>query len=64
MEDIEECILVLEKEETRQQFKLSFRKFAKLMDIVLPDPYANRYLRDLKLLGKVRNLRNTYETSN
>ena len=31
------------------------------MDIVLPDPYANRYLRDLKLLGKiVHGARNTY----
>jgi len=61
LEDLEECILVLEKEEVRQQFELSFRKFAKLMDIVLPDPYANRYLRDLKLLGKiVHGARNTY----
>ena len=61
LEDLEECILVLEKEEIRQQFELSFRKFAKLMDIVLPDPYANRYLRDLKLLGKiVHGARNTY----
>ncbi len=61
LEDLEECILVLEKEDVRQQFELSFRKFAKLMDIVLPDPYANRYLRDLKLLGKiVHGARNTY----
>ena len=30
LEDLEECILVLEKEEIRQQFELSFRKFAKL----------------------------------
>ncbi len=61
LEDLEECILVLEKEDVRQQFELSFRKFAKLMDIVLPDPYAKRYLRDLKLLGKiVHGARNTY----
>ncbi len=61
LEDLEECILVLEKDDIRQQFELSFRKFAKLMDIVLPDPYANRYLRDLKLLGKiVHGARNTY----
>ncbi len=61
LEDLEECILVLEKEDIRQQFELSFRKFAKLMDIVLPDPYANKYLRDLKLLGKiVHGARNTY----
>ena len=30
LEDLEECILVLEKEDVRQQFELSFRKFAKL----------------------------------
>ena len=51
--DLDSCILSLEDESHRQQFEIDFRKFAKQMDIVLPDPSANPFLSDLKFLGKV-----------
>jgi len=51
--DTEACIMSLENEAHRQQFEIDFRRFAKQMDIVLPDPAANPFLADLKFLGKV-----------
>jgi len=59
--DIDECVLVLEPQEKRQDFFTDFQIFCKQMDVVLPDPSANPYLRDLKLLGKIANsARNLY----
>ena len=52
IKDLEQCILGLENEEVRQNFEIAFRKFSQYMDIVLPDPYANKYLHDLNYLGK------------
>lgn len=53
--DLEACIKVLEPEDIRADFDLSFRRFSQSMDMVLPDPVALRYSADLKWLGKVRN---------
>ena len=53
--DLEACIKILEPEDIRADFDLSFRRFAQSMDMVLPDPAALRYSSDLKWLGKVRN---------
>lgn len=50
--DIDACILMLKDEAIRQQFEIDFRKFAKQMDIIMPDVAAQPYLNDLKLLGK------------
>jgi len=51
--DIEACVEILANEEVRQQFEIDFRKFAQSMDIVMPDPASQPYLKDLKLLGKI-----------
>ena len=61
LDNLEECILALEKEDVRHEFEISFKKFTKLMDVVLPDPAAGEFLKDLRLLGKIAlGARNTY----
>ena len=60
-QDTDECILRLKNEGKRQEFFIDYQLFAKQMEIVLPDPGANQYLRDLRLLGKiVHGARNIY----
>jgi type I restriction enzyme R subunit len=54
-DDVEACIRVLEPEDARAEFELSFKRFARGMDMLLPDPAALPFLADLKWLGKVRN---------
>ena len=51
--DLDECILSLEDDTKRQQFEIDFKKYAKQMDIIMPDAAAKPYLADLKFLGKV-----------
>lgn len=59
--DIDAYVLFLKEEETRQRFELAFKRFAKQMDVVLPDVAAKPFLTDLKLWGKVLNAaRNRY----
>jgi type I restriction enzyme R subunit len=59
--EIDDCVLTLRPEQKRQDFFTDFQLFSKQMDIVLPDPSANPYLKDLKLLGKITNsARNMY----
>jgi len=59
--DIDECILHLEDETRRQQFEIDFKKFAKQMDIIMPDAAAKPFLKDLVFLGKVnQGARNLY----
>lgn len=53
LDDLDECILSLEDEAMRQLFQTDFQKFAKQMDIILPDPAATPFLGDLKKLGKI-----------
>ena len=61
LDNLEECIPALEKEDVRHEFEISFKKFTKLMDIVLPDPAAGAFLKNLRLLGKIAlGARNTY----
>ncbi|MDP7280914.1 MAG: DUF3387 domain-containing protein, partial [Candidatus Poribacteria bacterium] len=50
---IDDCIYLLKDEGKRQQFEIDFRNFSKQMEIVLPNPAANPFLRDLRLLGKI-----------
>jgi type I restriction enzyme R subunit len=54
-DDVEACIRTLEPEDARAEFELGFRRFARGMDMLLPDPAALPFLADLKWLGKVRN---------
>ena len=59
--DEDECILSLEDETKRQQFEIDFAKFAKQMDIILPDVSAAPYISDLNKLGKIAHgARNLY----
>lgn len=49
-------------EEVRQQFDLTFKRFAKQMGVALPDIGAKPYIADLKLWDKVQHgARNTGE---
>jgi len=60
-QDIDDYVLHLKDEEVRQQFELSFKRFAKQMDVILPDAGAKPFIADLKLWGKVQNAaRNRY----
>lgn len=59
--DIDDYVVFLKGEDVRQQFEMAFKRFAKQMDVVLPDVAAKPYVSDLKLWGKVQNAaRNRY----
>jgi type I restriction enzyme, R subunit len=59
--DLDTCILALEDEDKRQHFEIDFKKFAKQMDIIMPDAIAKPFLADLKALGKINHgARNLY----
>ena len=47
------CVLALADELKRQRFETDFRRFAKQVEIVLPDPAATPFLADLKALGNI-----------
>ena len=53
IKDLDACILVLENPEKRQQFEIDFKKFARQMDIVMPNIAAKPFISDLHFLGKV-----------
>lgn len=59
--NLDACILVLKDEDKRQHFEIDFKKFAKQMDIIMPDAGAKPFLPDLKALGKInQGARNLY----
>ena len=53
LDDLDECIMALEDEVKRQVFQTDFQTFSKQLDIILPDPAATPFLKDLKRLGKI-----------
>ncbi|MGB9986563.1 type I restriction endonuclease subunit R [Salarchaeum japonicum] len=53
LDDTEACVQTLEPEDVRIEFMNAFKRFSKLMDIVLPDPAANPYKQDLERLSDV-----------
>ena len=53
LNDLDECIISLGDEVKRQTFQTDFQTFSKQMDIILPDPAATPFLKDLKRLGKI-----------
>ena len=53
IDDVDACILSLEDEVKRQTFQTDFQIFSRLLDIILPDPAATPFLKDLKQLGKI-----------
>lgn len=60
-DDIDDYVTFLKDEDVRQQFELAFKRFAKQIDVVLPDVAARPFVADLRLWGKVQNAaRNRY----
>jgi type I restriction enzyme R subunit len=53
LDDVEACLQTLEPEDTRVEFSNAYRRFSKLMDVVLPDPMANPYTDDLERLSEI-----------
>ena len=53
--DLEACLRALEAEDVRAEFDQAFRRFTESLDMLLPDPEALPYVKDLKWLGKLRN---------
>lgn len=53
-DNLDACIQVLEPEDVRLEFDTAFKKFAQSMDMIMPNPKAQHYVKDLKFLGKVR----------
>lgn len=61
IDDLDACILALKDEDRRQHFEIDFKKFAKQMDIIMPDAGAKPFLGDLKSFGKINlGARNRY----
>jgi type I restriction enzyme R subunit len=58
-QDVDAYVLALKDEDTRQQFELLFKRFARQMDVILPDTAAKPFIPDLKLWGKVQNAART-----
>jgi len=59
--DVDDYVLVLKNEEVRAQFEIAFKRFAKQMDVILPDTAGMPFVADLKFLGKVHHAaRNRY----
>ncbi|MBE0508110.1 MAG: HsdR family type I site-specific deoxyribonuclease [Marinospirillum sp.] len=60
-DDMDDQLLFLKDEDLRQQFELAFKRFAKQMDVILPDAAAKPFVADLKFWGKLQNAaRNRY----
>ena len=58
-DDVDDYVLVLKDEVLRSQFELAFKKFAKQMEVVLPDAAAKPFIADLKRLGKIHHAART-----
>ncbi|MGC3834431.1 type I restriction enzyme subunit R domain-containing protein [Moritella viscosa] len=50
--DIDDYVLILKDEAVRAQFDLAFKKFAKQLNVILPDNAAAPFTADMKLLGR------------
>lgn len=57
--DVDDYVHLLKDEDVRAQFDIAFKKFAKQMDVILPDAAAKPFVPDLKLLGKVHHAAKT-----
>jgi type I restriction enzyme R subunit len=53
LENVEACVQSLEPEDRRVEFNNAYRRFSKLMDIVMPDPMANPYIDHLEQLTEI-----------
>ena len=58
---LQDCLAILEPEDMRAEFDDLFRVMTKSIDILMPDPCVEPYLKDFKFLGMVREgARNLY----
>ena len=55
LNNIDECIYILKEEIKRHHFEFDFKNFSKQMDVVLPNPAANKFIHDMRVLGKICN---------
>ena len=53
--DVDDYVLALKDEDIRSQFEMAFKRFAKQMNVILPDKAASPFIKDLTFLGKVLN---------
>lgn len=53
--DVDDYVLVLKDETIRSQFEMAFKRFAKQMNVILPDKAASPFIKYLTFLGKVLN---------
>jgi type I restriction enzyme R subunit len=54
-EDIlQKCMEILKPEDVRADFDVSFRNMARSMDLLMPDPVVDPYLKDFRFLGTIR----------
>lgn len=62
---IQQCLEILRPEDTRAEFEAFFRGYAQSMDILMPDPCVNPFIKDFKFLGMIREgARNLYRDEN
>ncbi|MEZ8145286.1 type I restriction endonuclease subunit R [Enterovibrio norvegicus] len=60
-DDVDDYVLALKDEAVRAQFEIAYKRFAKQLNIILPDKSAMPFVADMKLLGKVHHAaRNLY----
>lgn len=52
-DDVDDYVLALKDEAVRAQFEIAYKRFAKQLNIILPDRSAMPFVADMKLLGKV-----------
>jgi len=52
--DVDDYVLALKDEAVRAQFEIAYKRFAKQLNIVLPDTAAAPFIPDIKFLGKVK----------
>ncbi len=53
LQDLDECILSLKDDRKRQTFQTDFQIFSRHLDVILPNPAATPFLKDLRQLGKI-----------
>ncbi|MCL1077277.1 type I restriction endonuclease subunit R [Parashewanella spongiae] len=54
-DNVDDYVLALKNEDVRAQFEIAFKRFAKQMNVILPDKAASPFIKDLTFLGKVLN---------
>ncbi|EKT4489328.1 type I restriction endonuclease subunit R [Shewanella algae] len=60
-DDIDDYVLALKDDAVRAQFEVAYKRFAKQLNVILPDVSAKPYIPNMKLWGKVHHAaRNQY----